>query len=93
MAEKHSVRISNATAATARAISGGWRFYIEDLLAILDVHRDTLNSALDTLEELGAISYQRAARGRPPKGSKGPSIIVTVHHGSWVWEALDTRVW
>lgn len=84
----HSVKISITTAATARVISGGWRFYISDLLAILGVCRDTLNTSLGTLEELGAINYQRPAKGRPRKESGGPSITVTVRAENWVWQAL-----
>lgn len=84
----HSVKISKATFATARVVSGGWRFYVSDLLAILGVCRDTLNGSLDTLEELGAISYKRAAKGRPRKECGGPSITVTVHAENWVWQAL-----
>jgi transcription initiation factor IIE alpha subunit len=83
-----SIKINENTAAVAFAVFEGGRFYYDELLSALGIHRETLNTALSTLEDLGAITYQPAAKGRPRKDSRGPSTLVTVQSNSWVWEAL-----
>jgi transcription initiation factor IIE alpha subunit len=61
----NGITISETTASLARMLDGGGVFFYEDLTAALGIHRDTLDKALFTLEDLGAISYVRARRGRP----------------------------
>jgi hypothetical protein len=80
--------ISEATTALARMIKGGGTFSFELVTKVLDVHRDTLNASLKTLELFGAISFTNPRRGRPPKESAGHEFAVEVNPQSWVWAAI-----
>lgn len=87
-------RINETVAALAPLISDGGQFYYRDLIGKLGVHRDTINAALLSLENIGAISYQRNAPGRPLKdlSEHGPATWITVVPTSWVWSALGIEV-
>jgi len=84
------ITISETTAALAQMIQGGGSFSYDLVAQALNVHRDTLNASLWTLEDLGAITYTKSRRGRPPKGSTGPAFTVKIHPKSWVWSAIST---
>lgn len=88
MTTSRSIKINKSTCAVALAVFEGGRFYYDDLLSSLGIHRETLKAGLSTLEAVGAITHKPALKGRPPKDSRGPSTLVTVHSNSWVWVAL-----
>ena len=86
-----AIVITESARNLARLIaSGGW-FMFDDLLEGTGVGRDTITKALSDLEDLGAIRWTRPTAGRPRKGSRGSSTLVTVAVSSPIWTLLKIK--